>query len=406
MNTASVNAETIIIVGAGPVGSVAALAAAQAGYEVELLEAGAEVSTDPRAATFHPSTLEMIASLGIMDDFLNLGLVARYFDYWDKPERRLVARMDHQVLADDTAYPFVVQTEQHKLANLILGKLKDYDNVTVRMGTQATTFRQDDSTVTLVATGADGDVTLRGDWLIGTDGGRSFVRKALDVEFEGYTWPERFLVLTSLHDFDATFGCSYRAYFADPAGWTNLFKVAGDDYLGRWRAVFPVPEAESDEEAVSDDSVVRRLGPLLDGASDHVVHRNLYRVHQRVAKQFRVGRVFLAGDAAHVNNPIGGLGLNCGVHDAMELINTLQLATDKDDESLLDRYERRRRQLNIDFVQQQTVDNKKRLEEQDPVVRAQRLDELSAIAADTARMRAFLRRTSLLDSVAQAEGIS
>ena len=400
------NAETVIIVGAGPVGSVAALAAAQAGYQVELLEAGAEVSTDPRAATFHPSTLEMIASLGIMDDFLKLGLVARYFDYWDKPARRLVARMDHQVLADDTAYPYVVQTEQHKLANLILGKLADYDNVTVRMGTQATSFTQDDSSVTLEAIGPDGEVTLRGDWLIGTDGGRSFVRKSLDVEFEGYTWPERFLVLTSLHDFEASFGCSYRSYFADPAGWTNLFKVAGDDYQGRWRAVFPVPEEESDEQAVSDESVVRRLGPLLDGAPDQVVHRNLYRVHQRVAKQFRVGRVFLAGDAAHVNNPIGGLGLNCGVHDAMELIHTLQLATDKGDEALLDRYERRRRQLNIDFVQQQTIDNKKRLEEQDPAARAQRLDELSAIAADPERMRAFLRRTSLLDSVAQAEGIN
>ena len=398
--------KTVIIIGAGPVGTVAALAAAQAGYHVELLEASTHVNNDPRAATFHPSTLEMLASLGIIDEFINLGLVARYFDYWDKPARRLVARMDHQVLADETDYPFVVQTEQHKLALLILDKLAAYPNVTVRTGTQATQLTQNDAGVTVEATGPSGDIELRGDWLIGTDGGRSFVRKSLGIEFEGYTWPERFLVLTTLHDFEATLGCSYRSYFADPAGWTNLFKVAGDDYKGRWRAVFPVPENESDEEALSHDSVAQRLGPLLDGAPDQVVHRNLYRVHQRVAKQFRVGRIFLAGDAAHVNNPIGGLGLNCGIHDAMELIDTLQRAEAEGDDEILDCYERRRRQLNIEFVQQQTVANKKRLEEKDPDVRAQRLDELTATAADPERMKAFLRRTSLLESVNKARAIA
>jgi 3-(3-hydroxy-phenyl)propionate hydroxylase len=148
--------------------------------------------------------------------------------------------------------------------------------------------------------------------------------------------------------------------------------------------------------------VARRLGPLLDGADDQVVHRNLYRVHQRVAKEWRQGRVFLAGDAAHVNNPIGGLGLNCGIHDAMELIGSLTAATGPDDD-VLDRYERRRRRLNIEFVQQQTIDNKKRLEETDPEKRRARLDELTAVAADPERMKSFLRRTSLLQSVAKAK---
>ncbi|MDN3309768.1 NAD(P)/FAD-dependent oxidoreductase [Microbacterium oryzae] len=393
--------DTVIVVGAGPVGAVTALAAAQAGFRVELVEASAEIDTSPRAATFHPSTLEMLASLGIIDDFIRLGLVARYFDYWDKPARRLVARMDHSILAEETDFPFVVQTEQHKLANLVLSELAALPNATVRMGTRVRALEQDDEGVTVTVEGAAGEETLHGSWLVGADGGRSFVRKALDVEFEGYTWPERFLVLTTLHDFEVTLGCSYRSYFADPGGWTNLFKVAGDDYQGRWRAVFPVPEDESDEEALGDGSVARRLGPLLDGAPDQVVHRNLYRVHQRVAARFRVGRVFLAGDAAHVNNPIGGLGLNCGIHDAMELVESLQQADGANDD-VLERYERRRRQLNIEFVQQQTIDNKRRLEETDPEVRAARLDELAAIAADPERMRAFLRRTSLLDSVAKS----
>jgi len=399
--------KTIVISGAGPVGTVAALAAAQAGYRVELLEAAQSVDTSPRAATFHPSTIEMIAALGIVDEFIALGLVARYFDYWDKPARRLVARMDHQVLADETDFPFVVQTEQHKLANLILGRLKKYPDVTVRLGAEVVGFEQDADGVTVRASGADGETTVRGDWLIAADGGRSFIRKALDIEFEGYTWPERFLVLTSLHDFEASYGCSYRSYFADPASWTNLFKVAGDDFQGRWRAVFPVPEQETDEQAVSDESVARRLGPLLDGNDPQVVHRNLYRVHQRVAASWREGRIFLAGDAAHVNNPIGGLGLNCGVHDATELIQTLSgFDSGEGGDDLLDRYQRRRRALNLEFVQQQTIDNKNRLEEQDETARTKRLDELSEIAADPERMKAFLRRTSLLDSVRRAQNIA
>ncbi|WP_167132986.1 FAD-dependent oxidoreductase [Paramicrobacterium chengjingii] len=399
--------KTVIVVGAGPVGTVAALAAAQAGYGVELIEAAEQVNTDPRAATFHPSTIEMIASLGIGDEFIKQGLVSRFFDYWDKPKRRLVARMDHQALAEETEFPFVVQVEQHKLANLILEKLKELPDVRVRMGVECVGLEQNASQVTATVFGKDGVSTIQGDWLIAADGGRSFIRKSLGIEFEGYTWPERFLVLTTLHDFEESYGCSFRSYFADPASWTNLFKVTGDDFKGRWRAVFPVPAAETDEEATSDESVSRRLGPLLDDHKPQVVHRNLYRVHQRVSKSWREGRVFLAGDAAHVNNPIGGLGLNCGVHDANELIRTLtSFDQGEGDDDLLDRYERRRKKLNIDFVQQQTIDNKKRLEEVDEAARQSKFDDLSEIAADPERMKAFLRRTSLLDSVKQAQEIA
>lgn len=398
--------KTVIVIGAGPVGSFAALAVAQAGYRVELIEADHEISRDPRAATFHPSTIEMLDRVGIVNEFIEVGLVARYFDYWDKPTRRLVARMDHNVLAGETRFPFVVQCEQHKVANILIEKLKALPNATVRLGTRAVALTQSAESVTLEVEGPSGAATLSGDWLIGADGGRSFTRKSLGIEFEGYTWPERFLVLTTLHDFEASLGCSPRSYMAAAGSWTNLFKVAGDDLEGRWRAVFPVPAEESDEEAVSDASVETRLGPLLDGNDPQVVHRNLYRVHQRVAAQFRQGRVFIAGDAAHVNNPIGGLGLNCGIHDATELIDTL-VAVDGGDggEELLDRYVRRRRQLNIEFVQQQTIDNKKRMEEADEQTRQAKLNELAAIAADPERMRQFLRRTSLLASVEQAEAI-
>ncbi|MGH3367212.1 MAG: FAD-dependent monooxygenase, partial [Nocardioidaceae bacterium] len=249
---------------------------------------------------------------------------------------------------------------------------------------------------------------VHGDWLAGCDGGRSTVRRSLGVEFEGYTWPERFCVLTTSRDAERDLGCCYRNYFADPDEWANLFKVAGDDLSGRWRVVFPTAAGESDDDALSDASAQSRLRRVLpaDGPVE-IIHRNLYRVHQRVASVFRVGRVFLAGDAAHVNNPIGGLGMNCGVHDAIELVDTLELARGRaDDDHVLDRYERRRRTLNLEFVQEQTVANKRRLEERDPARRRQRLDELAAIAGDRDRHRAFLRRTSLLDSVRRAHAIA
>jgi len=191
----------IIIVGGGPVGVVAALACAQHGYAVTLLEAEEEIDDKPRAATTHPSTLEMIAGVGLIDRFIQVGLVARYFQFWDKPARSKIVEFDHDVLRDETPYPFVVQTEQHKLAAMGIERLKTFADAEVRFATRATTVDQNGDSATVTVQGPDGSETLRGDYVIGADGGRSVIRKALDIAFEGFTWPERFLVLTTLDDF-------------------------------------------------------------------------------------------------------------------------------------------------------------------------------------------------------------
>jgi 3-(3-hydroxy-phenyl)propionate hydroxylase len=400
--------ETLLIAGAGPVGSVLALGAAQRGFRVVLVESETVVDDTPRAATVHPSTLAMLGELGVMDDVVERGLVARYFDFWDRPTRTLIARMDHESLRDLTPYPFVVQIEQHKIVNMVLARLAAFDTVEVHLGATVTGFEQHEKGVIAYASQDGVPLRLEGDYLIGTDGGRSTVRKGLGIEFEGYTWPERFLVLTTLYDFQQSFtGCSYRNYLADPEEWVNLFKVAGEEENGRWRAVFPTEVDETDEQALSDDAVRRRLGRLTVDANpaEQLIHRKLYKVHQRVAASFRQGRVFLAGDAAHVNNPIGGLGLNCGIHDAVELLDTLDAVAGSADESVLDRYEARRRTLNIEFVQQQTITNKQRLEEKDPEQRKARFAQLAAIAADPDREREFLMRSSLLQSVAKSKSI-
>ena len=398
----------IIVVGAGPVGVVAALACAQNDFGVTLLEAEAKVDDSPRAASTHPGTLELIDRLGLIEPFIAQGLVARYFHFWDRPTRTRVAEFDHDLLRDETKFPFVVQTEQHKLANMGLARLREYVDTDIRFETRVTAVRQNATTVTATAEGLNGIEEFRADYLIGADGGRSTIRKALDIDFEGYTWPERFLIFTVMDDFQQLLPCCYRNYFADPQEWVNLFKVAGDDGKGRWRACFPAQIDETDDHALSDETIHGRLqGAFPKTESYNLVHRNLYKTHQRVAERFRAGRVFLAGDAAHVNNPIGGLGLNCGIHDAMELADTLNpVVHGRADESLLERYERRRRTMNIQFVQEATIANKRRLEESDPKVRRANLDELRARSEDPVRHKAFLMRSSLIESVRKAESIS
>lgn len=397
----------VLVAGAGPVGVVSALALARAGIEVEVFEAQADVDTSPRAATTHPATLEMIADLGLIEDYIAQGLVARTFQFWDRPTGRKIAEFDHEVLKGDARFPFVVQTEQHKLARMAIRRLRDL-GVPVHVSTRVDAVEQSDDGVRLTIAGPAGSRVAEGRYLIGADGGRSTVRKALGIEFEGYTFPERFLVLTTPYDFAAEQGFCFRNYIADPEAWTNLFKVAGDDGRGLWRAVFPTLPGETDEQVLSDEAVQGRMQKFFPkrGAYE-IVHRNLYNVHQRVARTFGQGRCFLAGDSAHVNNPIGGLGLNCGIHDATELSTLLaSVCRGEAPAAVLDRYDRRRRPINIEFVQQQTIANKKRLEEKDPAVRDANFAALRKTASDPAAHRAFLLRTSLIESVRKANAIA
>ena len=386
-------ARNILVVGAGPVGTVAALACARSGHRVTLLEGEERVNDSPRASTTQPPTLEILAELGLIDDYIAQGLVSRTFQFWDRATLRLIAEFDFDRLRGETAYPYVVQTEQHKLALMGIARLRAMGNATVRMATRVTGVTQDGSGVTVETENG----ALHADYVIGCDGGRSTVRKALGIEFEGFTWPERFLVITTRFDFATALGCCYRNYMADPEEWTNLFKVAGDDLKGRWRAVFNTRPDESDEGALSDAAVRARLGRIyVPEAERDYLHLNLYNVHQRVAKQFRRGRVFLCGDAAHVNNPIGGLGLNSGIHEAWHLAKLLNGGD-------LDEYERVRRPLNIEYVQEQTIANKKRLEERDPAQRAKRFEELARMADDPVKHKAFLMRAALLEGARRLE---
>jgi 2-polyprenyl-6-methoxyphenol hydroxylase-like FAD-dependent oxidoreductase len=391
----------IVIAGGGPVGLVTALALAQQGLDVYLFEAEAHIDDSPRAATTHAATLEMLEGLGLVEDVIRRGLIEPKFRIWDRASRELIVEFDFARLKDDTRYPFVVQCEQHKLANIALERLRALPNATIAFSARVTGLAQHADRVAVEIEQASGTRTLAASYLIGADGGRSTVRKALGIEFEGYTHPERFLVLTTTHAFGGEFAQCSRNYFSDPDEWAALFKVTGDDGKGRWRVVFPTRPGETEEAAFAEAAVQARLQKFFPKPGPYpVVHRNIYHAHQRVAASFRHGRAFLAGDSAHVNNPLGGLGLNFGIHDAMELSFLLgQVLRQGASPEILDLYDRFRRPLNVEYVQQQTIANKKRLEEKDPASREKSNAALRATASDPGAHRAYLLRASLIDSV-------
>jgi 3-(3-hydroxy-phenyl)propionate hydroxylase len=391
----------ILIAGGGPVGVISALALARQGIPVRVFEAEARVNDMPRAATTHAATLEMLADLGMVDEVISRGLVEPLFRFWDRRSKEIIAEFDFGLLKDETPYPFAVQCEQHKLAAMAIERLRAFPHAQVEFCARVVALDQSDGGVAIEVETADGIRRIDGSYLIGCDGGRSTVRKSLGIEFEGYTHPERFMILTMTDNIGAMYpGCT-RNYLSDPEAWFSIFKVSGDEAGPLWRVLSSTRPEQSDDELMNPEATERRLQTFLpkDGRYN-IVHRNLYSVHQRVAASFRKGRVFLAGDAAHVNNPLGGLGLNFGIHDAVELTGLLGRVIRREaPDSVLDRYDRRRRPLNIEFVQQQTIANKKRMEEKDPAARARNFDQLRATAADRAAHRAYVRRASLLESV-------
>jgi len=391
----------IIIAGGGPVGLVTALALARQGFEVRVFEADARINDSPRAATTHAATLEMLERLGLVDEVIRRGLIEPKFRIWDRASREIIAEFDFSMLKGDTRYPYVVQCEQHKLCNLALERLRALPNAEVEFAARLVGFAQGDSGIEAEVESARGVRRVSGSYLIGADGGRSTVRKTLGIEFEGYTHPERFLVLTTPYPFGGEFAQCSRNYFSDPDEWAALFKVTGDGGRGLWRVLFPVRPEESDEQAFADSGVQARLQRFFPSPNAYpVVHRNIYGVHQRVAASFRKGRVFLAGDAAHVNNPLGGLGLNFGIHDGLELCSLMtRVARKEAPPAILDEYDCIRRPLNVEYVQEQTIANKKRLEEKDPAVRAKNNAALRATAGNAVAHRAYLLKASLIDSV-------
>lgn len=391
----------VIIAGGGPSGMAAALFLIERhGIPVLLLERDEGEFTDPRAATFHPPTLEMLAPSGITEALMKEGIIAAK---WQRRDRSsgLIAEFDLGVLADVTRFPFRLQCEQHKLVRIIRERLQGNPLLDMRMGEPVTGVEQAADHV-VVTTTKD---SYAADWLIGADGGRSVVRKSQPLEFNGFTYPERFLVITTDYDYEKD-GFAYSNYVADPTEWCAVFKVPADRPAGLWRTVFPTGPDEREENLVSIENARDKMERLVgtDRPFD-IVHTNLYTVHQRVASSFRSGHVLLIGDAAHLNNPLGGMGMNFGIHDAENAARAIAAWRETGDDAPLHLFDRQRRFAATEFLQDMTIKNKESLEQSDPEAAAIENDRFRRNAANPAASHAFLLRTSMIQGIKEANTV-
>jgi 3-(3-hydroxy-phenyl)propionate hydroxylase len=395
----------VIIAGAGPTGLMAALALGKAGIPVIVCEAEPGLTRDLRAGTFHPPTQEMMAPYGVTERMHETGIAVRR---WQIRDRRsdLIAEFDLGLLGDITPYPYRLHLEQHRVTPIQLDILRGETQADVRFRHRVTGFTQDADRVRVAVEAGGRPIIIEGSWLIAADGGRSTVRRATGIEFEGFTYPEQFLVVSTPYDF-GRHGFAMNSYLSDPLEWAAVFKVPDDGPPGLWRAAFPSSDDESEQSLLDPANVERRMQGLTAKPECYEIrYKSIYRVHQRVAKEFRDGRVLLAGDAAHLNNPIGGFGLNSGIHDAINLSEKLvRVCRGEADAALLDRYVRQRRAVCIEEVQRMSIRNKQLLEERDPAVQRQHLTELVAIANDTERARAHMLNTSMISGVRKAAEI-
>jgi 3-(3-hydroxy-phenyl)propionate hydroxylase len=401
--------DRIVVIGAGPVGLCLSLALAQAGLQVCLVEALGDdnfLEQVPRAGTNHPATLEMLDRLGLYEKLEPRGIVAPVFHYWDRAEGKRIAAFDHACLKDDTRFPYVLQCERIKIVEEALKMAKAHPNIDLHLKTEFISFEQDaDGVKAHVVNEAGEREIFEGRYLVSGEGARSIVRKDLGIAFEGFTYDDRTLNIEVAYDF-RQHGYAHRNYISDPNEWSNLFHWKGPP--DRWRVHFPT-DPKADEASLTRPEVLQAQMQkfLPTGKPFDIVGCNLYVVHQRVADKFRAGRAILAGDSAHVNSPIGAMGMNSGIHDAINLADKLiAIARGEADEAVLDRYARQRRHVAVAHTQAQTMRNKKLLAEHDPAVRQRNHDELRRTSDDPVLARKFLLRTALFDSLKEAEEIT
>ncbi|MGY9000067.1 MAG: FAD-dependent oxidoreductase [Rhodospirillales bacterium] len=396
----------VLIAGGGPIGYATAINLANYGIPFTLFEAGENISEDPRAATIHPPTLEMFDKIGLTEKFLERGYVTQNYHYRDR-KQGLIADFDLGVLKNETLFPYRVMLEQHKISHIISDALKGFNGPEILNNHHVEGVKQDVHGVTARVATPDGIKEFRGRYIIGCDGGRSNVRKSMDVDFEGFSFEERFLVVTTPYDF-GQHGYAITNYIADPLEWCALFCVKGPDDSGVWRVVFPTDSALSEEEIFDNTAIETRLqGFHPRGVTYEILHKNLYQVHQRVANKFREGRVLIAGDAAHINNPLGGMGMNFGFHDAFNLTDKLNKIWFNDgSEDLLDLYERQRKTVASEYLQAQSIENKKNLERKNQADREKFFDELREITSDDEKLLKYLRRVAMIEGIERAASIT
>ncbi len=398
--------DPILIAGAGPAGCVLALSLARQGVPVMLLEKCPQLPRDLRASTFHPPSLEILQELGVAPAMIDKGLIVDRYQYRDRRSGE-VAEFDMRLIADETDFPFRLQLEQYEMTHIIRDELAAFPHAELRFGHEVVSASQDTDGVNVELITPDGRKTMRTPFLVGAEGASSAVRKAAGIGFGGFTYDEKFLVISTPFAFEEVFdNFSYVNYVADPQEWCVILRT---DKL--WRVLFPVFPKNPEDEAwvLSDAHVQARLQHLhARDCAYEIGHRTLYNVHQRVSETYFNGRMVLAGDACHINNPLGGMGMNGGIHDAHNLATRLVAIQQQgaDHQAQFSQYDRQRRQLAVRFVQEHTIANKKLMESTDPDVQSRRQQMLMQTAADPAKARAFILERAMINCLRESLAVA
>lgn len=390
--------KSVLIVGAGPVGLTAALCLADRQIPVRVLEAEAAIGTDLRASTFHPPTLDMLDRFGLGRELVAQGLITPRWQVrlHETGER---AEFDLGVLQGETGHPYRLQCEQQKLQRLLLERLSTHAHADIRFGCPVEAVGQDAHGVWALAQGE----RLQGSWLIGADGAHSLVRRSCGIGFDGETYPETTILVSTDFDFGAAIeGLSGVNYVWSRTGTFSLLRLPGV-----WRCSFYPAPGQSPEEALSEEAIERQLQSVVARPERYrVLHKRCYRIHQRVAETYRAGRVLLAGDAAHLNSPSGGMGMNGGIHDAFNLAEKLTAVLAGAEDRLLDLYVRQRRPIAVEHIIAQADRNRRRMRETDPERRRALLRELQETARDPQRARAYLLGSAMITGLRQAARVT
>jgi 2-polyprenyl-6-methoxyphenol hydroxylase-like FAD-dependent oxidoreductase len=381
--------DDVIVAGAGPVGLLTALKLARAGVRVTVVEALPHIGQWPRALVYHPPTVAALDQLGLLEDMKAVGVTKKDYQ-WRAVDGDILCKLDMSSIEDKTPYAYNLHLGQHQLAAIVMAHLLREPGVEILWNHTVSAVAQTADEVQVTAQTPEGPKTLRAAWLVGADGASSGVRKAIGEVFRGLTWPERFVVTNVYTDYEA-YGYAKATFIVDPVHFAVLCQINNQ---GLWRVAF-AEDSKLPEETLND-RLPERMARLIPGPYE-LDEMSPFRVHQRVADRFRVGRVLLAGDAAHANSPIGGLGLTGGLLDAVALGDALScVITMGVPDAVLDEYAADRRAIFVDYTSPTTTENKRRLAEADPAKQAADRERFKKIEGDPKLQADLLLATNRL----------
>lgn len=393
----------VLICGAGPVGLVAGLRMARAGIETMVIDKESQVSSDFRASTFHPPTLEMLDELDLTPDLLAEGLVSPTWQI-RQHESNDKALFDLNVLKSDTRYPFRLQCEQRVLTRLADSKAQSTANLQVQYGAELTALVQDAQGVTVSINTLQGPQQIHAQYLIAADGARSICRKLTGMTFSGETYPETSILATTAFKFEEVLPeLSNVNYVWCKEGTFSLLRLPDI-----WRCSLYADSDETIEQALEPAAIEKKLQRIVPRSTPYeVIEIRPYRIHRRLIDNYRAGKVIFAGDAAHLTSPSGGMGMNGGIHDAVNLSDKLiaifrQGASD----NLLDLYTRQRRPVAEDEILAQSHTNRMRMQRRDPDWRATEMRRLQALIANPEAHREHLLKSSMISGLAKAAAVT